>query len=176
MIMRQKANSHNIWAHYKSLGQEIGLCHNSRVRTAPQLMISGSTQKHMDTPTHTHTNSDEKLYISFCVPPRLSLSLSLLPFNTPPSQCNPPFKRMSSSPPPNSNLLFQPNSAAQSFLLFSPQVPQQTSAHFFSTFQNLSSKQTNRLLHHNHHRRLSSSSATHTWDLFCLLMWTCQAS
>jgi hypothetical protein len=82
MIMRQKANSHNIWAHYKSLGQEIGLCHNSRVRTAPQLMISGSTQKHMDTPTHTHTNSDEKLYISFCVPPRLSLSLSL-------SRCSP---------------------------------------------------------------------------------------
>jgi hypothetical protein len=70
--------------------------------------------------THTHTNSHEKFYISFCVLPRLSLSLSLLPFNTSPSQCNPPFKRMPSSPLPNSNLLFQPNSAAQSFVLFSP--------------------------------------------------------
>jgi hypothetical protein len=27
---------------------------------------------------------------------------------------------MPSSPPPNSNILFQPNSAAQSFVLFSP--------------------------------------------------------
>ncbi len=144
----------------------MGLCHNSRVRTAPQLMISGSTQKHMDTTTHTHTHKQplKILYLLLRPPSTLSLSLSLLPFNTPPSQCNPLFKRMPSSPPPNSNLLFQPNSAAQSFVLLSPQVSQQTLAHFFSTFQNLSSKQTNRLLHHHHHHHLlpPPSSATHT--------------
>jgi hypothetical protein len=75
MIMRQKANSHIIWANDKSFYQEIGLCHNSRVRTAPQLMISDSTQKHMDTHPHTH-KQQEKFYISFCVLPRLSLSRS----------------------------------------------------------------------------------------------------
>lgn len=137
-------------------------------RTMPQLTSSNCTpthdlglypKTHGHTPTHTQT-AGKILYL--LLRPPSTLSLSFLPFNTPPSQCNTPFKRMPSFPPPNSNLLLQPNSAAQSFVLFSPQVSQQTLAHFFSTFQNLSSKQTNRLFHHNHHHLLPSSSTTHT--------------
>lgn len=170
MIMRQKANSHIIWANYKSF--------LSGYPTMPQLTSANCTPTHhigLHTKTHGHTHTHTQTGTKNSISPSASSldSLSLLPFNTPPSQSNPPFKRMPSSPPPNSNLLFQPNSAAQSSVLFSPQVPQQTLAHFFSTFQNLLSKQTNRLFHHH---LLPSSSATHTWDLFYLLMWTCQGS
>jgi len=158
MIMRQKANSHIIWANYKNF--------LSGYPTMPQLTSANCTPTHhigLHTKTHGHTHTHTQTATKNSISPSasslsLSLSLSLCSPSTHPSQCNPPFKRMPSSPPPNSNLLFQPNSAAQSSVLFSPQVSQQTLAHYFSTFQNLLSKQTNRLFHHH----LLPSSATHT--------------
>jgi hypothetical protein len=158
---------------------------SSRDPTMPQLTSSNCTpthgiglypKAHGHNHSHTHTNSHEKFYISFCVLPRLSLSLSLSRCS--PSTHHPLSVALHSRECPllhHQILIFFSNQILllKALSCFLPKFHSKLWPTFLAPSKtSQANKQTNRLLHHYHHHLLPpSSSATHTWDVFFLLMW-----